>query len=120
MDFGRESVGGGIDPSTGFSRRSLFTYTGYAFDRILPTSRINYLMNIQNFCAALVEGVIESYEGPKEQTSVDDDSFIFKVILVVWVAVVGFLLWKKLDLSPLVNKQTTRLTLPVELAPSLS
>ena len=65
IDFGTmgSSIAGGIDPTTGYTRRALFTYTGYDFDsvgRFLSDEETTKLMNT-DVIAGKFSGVSEAY-----------------------------------------------------------
>ena len=80
IDFGKDCLAGGVDPTSGFSRRALYTYTGYQFERPMPESGTNELMNIENFTAAKVEHLLaEGYE----PTCLDSRISIYIVVFVI-------------------------------------
>lgn len=80
MDFGKDVVAGGIDPETGYSRRCMYTYTGFNFRRVLEEPETNSIMVVDNFTAALVSGTVEGYEPECDQP--------WKYLLILVVAII--------------------------------
>lgn len=79
IDFGFDTPSGGIDTGSGFTRRSLYSNTGYMFELPISEEKSNSLMNIENFTAGRVSNIVEGYE----PTCKESRSYLYIIVFIV-------------------------------------
>ena len=91
IDFGTRSESGGLDPRTGFSRRALYSYTGYNFSHLTDMNEIMSLITSPEDAQNIFSVQPESFKHSNNEFKPEDIfilSFIaLSIIILIYVCV---------------------------------